>query len=207
MSDSAGDDLWGREPAERDENYKQARQAYIVDRAKKIAERQTAAFTKSLATIFPDSQSTYRAVVRRDSPLARKILNNFFAEIDRFKIRHDMPVTELANECKRAAAWIIVGKEKALWNGLFDHQFSPGFNRKLADDLIKTATAQTIISLSLNELDVSEARIDEETQRLILHNVLKRSDEADFDWLVATMHLLAKAYGRKKKSKSNSDVC
>lgn len=222
MSGIFGDSPLLGGPPERDDMYVMKRRAYLVDRANQVALRHSESLCPQLRELWGNPNIEYLAFGNAKSKNFSNILQEYFNEIDNFKSRHRMPLSDLANECKRAAAWIFVGSDADLWNGIFDFKCSNIPENKIerfqivCADLNKTMTTELIITLCYNELDVDENKVDPTTVKLLRHNIAKyklfprnASNEDNqvlksvFDWLVATMHLLAQAYRRDNGGQSN----
>lgn len=202
MKKPVAEPLSGDPPPERTDQYILKRRTYLANSGVRVARLFSDGFVGALSDGADKKTPDYSVKFNKNSPAVDRLLEAFFLELDRFKVRHDMPTTKLLSECKRAAAWISLANRHDLWGQAFGHKFRDGFDEKLEKDLRLMVPAQTIIGLCYRELDVDEKKVDSETEKILTHNILKCADDGCFEWIFAAMHCLSKAYARKKSAKA-----
>jgi hypothetical protein len=121
----------------------------------------------------------------------------------KFKIIHDFKEDKLANHSKRAAAWVVAGKDLPPAPGDDDHLQA----RNLVDNLFKfdakveesiyrdLIPSHFLLHVCAAFMEVKVTNIDPQLEAELLHNLTNHRNDATMEWMVTQMHALALASG------------
>lgn len=126
-------------------------------------------------------------------------IQRYYEEIDRFKLDHDMKDGQIANRCKRAAAFIIISEDLSLISGLFSIKKLPH------KDFPQLFYAHFVFSLCCAFLEIDLINVPKDVERDLIHNLLKERGKSSFAWFMLTMRAFADAYGEKVEPASGDD--
>lgn len=155
---------------------------------KTVAEGVCKAFSTHAQKAY-DVESAF--VFNDQSPAFDAYIEKYYQEINNFKQNHEMSKIQIANRCKRAAAFILVSEDRDLLSKLFS------IKSLKHDDFIEMFYAHFTYSLCCAFLELGRLRVPKDVERDLIHNLLKERGKSSFAWLMLTMRAFADAYGEK----------
>lgn len=127
-----------------------------------------------------------------DGKLVENFVKNYFASINQFKKDHNFKDDKLANEAKRAAAWIVAASMDDSVSKFFI--FHPEVKASIYKDMLEV---YFLYIICCSYLYIDSSFIDFKLENETLHNLLKRRSSLKgegriefMDWMVTQMHAI-----------------
>lgn len=134
--------------------------------------------------------------------MINEYVNEYERVLDAFRNYHAFKPKSLANQSKRAAAWVVAGKDYQTVDSLgnpctakrIDSFFK--FLPPVADSVYRDlAPSYFLLQLCYGYLHVRTLNVDPVLEHELLHNLTNFRHDATMEWMVTQMHALALASG------------
>lgn len=165
---------------------------------KEIGAGVCAAYSNHIARTYGVS----KAVSFNDSAVEAYVEAYAAAIID-FKTRHEFGEESIANHSKRAAAWVVAGKDLPLTPGDDEHGIRRNlvrnlfiFDEKITDSIyVDLIPSHFLLMVCYAYMEVKINKVDPQLEAELLHNLTNHRNDATMEWMVTQMHALALASG------------
>lgn len=168
------------------------RNSYIFLKRKAVIKTVAEGLCRAFSMHAQRAYAVESAFVFNDqSPAFDEYVDKYYQEIDKFKQNHEMSKLQIANRCKRAAAFILVSEDRSLLSSLFFIKILP------RADFIELFYAHFTYSLCCAFLELDRRKVPEDAENHFIYNILKERGNASFACLTLMMRAFADAYGKK----------